>query len=272
MYNATTRDKLLVIDIYGDIGADWFGEGITAAAVKKSIDAAKVVDRIQVNINSPGGDAFEGIAIKNLLSKQNVPVAVDVDGVAASAASIIAMAGDTITMRAGSMLMIHDAWSICAGNGSDMRKMADTLDNISGAIADCYTQKTGLPLDQIRAMMAEETWLDSETAKQQGFATDIAEDKPKALAMARRFRALAAFRHVPDKFKAADKCACDCQNCIAGDCADCTDKDCNDPNCEDCPMQCRANSQAESNLSLYLRHFELKTGRKFKPEADTETR
>ena len=76
MYNATTRDKLLVIDIYGDIGADWFGEGITAAAVKKSIDAAKVVDRIQVNINSPGGDAFEGIAIKNLLSKQNVPVAV----------------------------------------------------------------------------------------------------------------------------------------------------------------------------------------------------
>ena len=169
------------------------------------------------------------------------------------------------------MLMIHDAWSICAGNGSDMRKMADTLDNISGAIADCYTQKTGLPLDQIRAMMAEETWLDSETAKQQGFATDIAEDKPKALAMARRFRALAAFRHVPDKFKAADKCACDCRNSVRRLRGLHRQKDCNDPNCEDCPMQCRANSQAESNLSLYLRHFELKTGRKFTANQHRDT-
>lgn len=274
---ALQSDGTLEILIYEDIGEDfWSGGGITAKTVKQQLDAAGNYSKILVRINSPGGDAFEGIAIYNILDQQKKPVEVRVDGLAASAASIIAMAGDEIIMGSNALMMIHNAWGWCMGYASDMRKMGDSLEKISTAIAQTYVGQTGKTAEEIAALMDAETWLTAQECIDQGFATSIAtepEVEENALAMARKFKALARMGKVPETLKAeADEvkpvneegveCACDCQNCLDGNCEDCTNSSCEDSNCEDCPMQenaaAKLNAQPvappvieEPNLSLY---------------------
>jgi ATP-dependent protease ClpP protease subunit len=121
---ALKPEGVLELSVYEEIGENfWTGGGVTALNVKEQLESAKSYDRIAVRINSPGGDAFEGVAIRSVLRSTKKPIDVYIDGIAASAASILAMAGDTITMAPGSMMMIHDAWSMCVGNDEDMRKM-----------------------------------------------------------------------------------------------------------------------------------------------------
>jgi ATP-dependent Clp protease, protease subunit len=158
------------ISIYEVIGEDpWTGGGVTV----KRIDAAlrSIGNRdVAVNINSPGGDVFEGIAIYNRLREHQGKVNVKVLGLAASAASIIAMAGDSIQIGASSFLMIHNAWVLAIGNRHDMREVADFLEPFDRALADVYVARSGQKLETVQAAMDAETWLNGTTAVELGYA------------------------------------------------------------------------------------------------------
>lgn len=158
--------------IYGDIGESYWGDSVTASGVKAELDDMK--GDISVRINSPGGSVFDGFAIYNLLKAHDGKVTVYVDGLAASAASVIAMAGDEIVMGDTAMLMIHDPWTMSVGDSAEMRKTADTLDKIKDSIVTAYAGKAAdLDVDQIASMMAEETWLTAGEALSMGFASAI---------------------------------------------------------------------------------------------------
>lgn len=164
------------IDILDVIGQDpWTGGGVTArriSAALRSIGKSDVV----VNINSPGGDAFEGIAIYNMLREHQAKVTVQVLGMAASAASVIAMAGDEILVGRGAFLMIHDTWAVAIGNRHDMRKAADALEAFDGALADVYAARSGQDIKAVGKMMDQETWLSGTKAVDMGFATALLDD------------------------------------------------------------------------------------------------
>jgi ATP-dependent Clp protease, protease subunit len=170
-FKAQAADNALVLDIFDVIGDDMFGCGITAGMVKDAIEANPSCTSVTVNLNSPGGDAFEGVALYNTLKSFGKPVNINVVGLAASAASIVAMAGDTVCMNTGTQMMIHGAMALCAGFAADMRKMADTLDQVSGSIADIYVAETGNSKRKITEMMNAETWMSAEEAVENGFAT-----------------------------------------------------------------------------------------------------
>lgn len=259
------NDGTLEMLVYEEIGSNGMGGGVRAADMKQQIDKAGVFDNIRLRINSPGGDAFEGIAIGNLIKAQKKPVQVCIDGLAASAASIVAMCGDSIEMSSNAMQMIHNAWAVGVGNADELRKMADTLDKVSASIAQTYADKTGKSLDEIKAMMAAETWMSAEDAVKGGFATSIAsDDDSEAIAFAKTTVATKAkakfFKNIPTQFQAA-VCACDCENCSNLKCSDCTMKDCDDESCFGCPNQeDGGETQVEptaSNLSQYEARLRL---------------
>ena len=158
------------ISMYDSIGASWEGEGVTAkriGAALRAIGTRPVV----VNLNSPGGDFFEGVAIYNLLTQHPEKVTVNVLGLAASAASVIAMAGDEINMGEGAFLMIHNAWAMAGGNRHDMREVADMLEPFDAAMADLYAARTGMDKKDVSALMDAETWMGKTAAIDSGFAT-----------------------------------------------------------------------------------------------------
>lgn len=159
--------------IYGDIGENMFGDGITAKSVKAQLDAAD--GDISVRLNSPGGDVFEGFAIYNLLDQHDGNVTVTVDGMAASAASVVMMAGSKITMSANSLAMIHDPWTLSVGGSDDMRATADLLDKVKTSIITTYMTRTSLTEDKITAMMSAETWFSAGEAVEHGFANEVIE-------------------------------------------------------------------------------------------------
>lgn len=158
------------ISVYDVIGQDWWtGEGVTAkrvAGALRSIGAKPVT----VSINSPGGDMFEGLAIYNLLREHPAEVTVRVMGMAASAASIIAMAADKLEMGLGSFLMIHNSWGGVVGNQHDLREAAETFAEFDAAMADIYAARSGMPAKDVAKMMDAETWMRAEKAMELGFA------------------------------------------------------------------------------------------------------
>lgn len=158
------------IGIYDPIGYDyWDDSGVTAkriSAALRSLDGADVV----VNINSPGGDVFEGLAIYNLLREYKGHVTVRVLGVAASAASFIAMAADEIQIARAGFFMIHNAWTGVWGNRNDLRETAEFLEQIDDTIADIYHVKSGLRMDELKADMDKERWINGRDAIDSGFA------------------------------------------------------------------------------------------------------
>jgi ATP-dependent Clp protease protease subunit len=197
-FSAKATDNVLTLEVYDIIGADFFGEGITGKGISDAIAAAGEFSSITLRINSPGGDLFEGVAIYNLLKASGKPVTCIVDGLAASAASLIAMAGDTCAMGDGSCMMIHQAMGIVGGYSSDFRKMADVLDTVSDSAADIYVTKTGMKKDKVLALMAAETWMTPQEAIDQGFAT--ATTKQKAKNASNSFN-LSVFDNVPETLK-----------------------------------------------------------------------
>jgi ATP-dependent protease ClpP protease subunit len=264
---AVKANGTLELSIYDEIGSGWFSEGVTTSSIKSKIDAAGIYSRIEVRINSPGGDAFEGVSIGNLIKAQGKPVDVFVDGIAASAASIIAMCGDSITVAPNAMMMVHNAWSLCAGDAGDMRKMADTLDKVSSSIAQTYVNRTAKTMDEVKAIMDAETWMGADDCLKDGFCTAIGTTENKAaMALAVKFKALTQFAHVPEALKAdTGMCECPCGNCPEN-CDNCDRQGCDDPNCEDCPMQTETNNSnrfdpigVESNLSLYEARLRMLT-------------
>ncbi|PKE61557.1 Clp protease ClpP [Macrococcoides caseolyticum] len=130
------------IDIYGAIESEgWFSES-SAKRFNNELKELGDVSKIYLNINSPGGDVFEGQAIYSMLKRHKAHIVARIDGCAASIASVIAMAGDTVSMPNNAMLMIHDPWTFAIGNSREMRKVADDLDKINESIVNTYLNKT----------------------------------------------------------------------------------------------------------------------------------
>ncbi len=154
---AAAGDDSSTITMYDPIGMDWWsGEGVTAKRVSAALRSIGDKD-VTVKINSPGGDVFEGLAIYNLLREHKGKVTIQVLGLAASAASFIAMAGDEIQIARAGFMMIHNAWTIAAGDRNDFTEVADFLDQIDATLADIYSVRTGDAAAQMRALMDVET-------------------------------------------------------------------------------------------------------------------
>ena len=190
------------ISVFDVIGADWYGEGVTAsriAAALRSIGGANVT----VNINSPGGDMFEGLAIYNLLREYQGKVTVKVLGLAASAASIIAMAGDEVQIGRGAFLMIHNCWVYAMGNRHDLAQIAADMEPFDKAMNDIYGARTGLDATIIDAMMNAETYIGGSEAIEKGFADrllsadEIADEDDSPAAALRKLDALLAKANTP---------------------------------------------------------------------------
>lgn len=163
----TTADVL----IYDAIGADPWGDGISPKELAAQI-ADLDVDQLNVYINSPGGAAWDGLAIMNTLRRHRATVNVTIDALAASAASVIAMAGDHVTMNRGAELMVHDASGFAMGNADTMRETADVLDKLSDSYADAYAARAGGDRATWREVMQAETWFTAEEAVAAGLADE----------------------------------------------------------------------------------------------------
>jgi ATP-dependent Clp endopeptidase proteolytic subunit ClpP len=165
------------LKIYGAIG-DWAGmleDYVTAAKVYDFLAENKGKD-IAVHINSGGGVVDDGIAIYNALKRHNGKVTVYVDGIAASAASVIAMAGDEVVMYQSSLMMIHNPWTVSVGDASDMRKSADVLDKRRDQLLAAYVAFSGMDEDDIKDLLASETWMSADEALVWGFISRIEGD------------------------------------------------------------------------------------------------
>lgn len=156
------------IAIYDDIGA--YGVSARDFIAELRTLSAPV---IHLSINSPGGSVFDALAMYNALRQHPADIMVDVLGVAASAASLVAMAGDKITMPDNAFMMVHNPWGATAGNAEELRGMADTLDKIGASLVSIYAARTGKPEDEIKALLDAETWLNAEEAVLHGFADEL---------------------------------------------------------------------------------------------------
>jgi ATP-dependent Clp protease protease subunit len=174
------------IYIYEEVGQSWDG-GVTAKQVADDLKAIGRVSRIDLRINSLGGDVSEGLAIYRLLVENGARIVAHVDGWAASIASVIAMAGAEINIAESGAMMIHDAWGIAVGNAADFRRRADLLDQMSEAIADVYVARTGHSASDVRAWMRAETWFRGQEAVDRRFADTVMENfRAAALAAPQR--------------------------------------------------------------------------------------
>jgi len=197
-YEIKNKSDKAEIWIYEMIGEDfWSGGGVTAKDFQKELSAIKA-PAIDLHINSPGGEVFEGIAIYNLIKQHPAEVTTYIDGLAASIASVVALAGDTIYMAENALFMVHNPWGCECGDSADMRKMADRLDVIRDSIAKAYISKTDKTEDEINALIDEETWMDADEALELGFIDEVTEKMDMAAcAKFVPIMAKAGFKHVP---------------------------------------------------------------------------
>lgn len=192
-FEIRAQENILEIDLYDEIG--FFG--VTAKSFKNAIKGAK---DIHLFINSPGGDIFDGITIYNDLvshrRKTKGEVVVEINGVAASAASVVAMAGDRINIAQNGFIMIHNAWGMTVGNKNDHEQMVGELEKIDKEIARTYSNRTGMDIDEVLGLMDEETWFNSEESVENGFADETLE----GVEAKTRFDLSGFFKNVPDDF------------------------------------------------------------------------
>lgn len=168
------EDAPSTISVLDPIGFDpWTGAGVTAKRIDAALRSIGRKNPVTVNINSPGGDMFEGLAIYNLLRDHEGDVTVHVLGLAASAASVIAMAGDTVEIARAGFLMVHNAWVLAAGNRNDLRDVADWLEPFDATMADIYASRTGGDVKAMAKLMDAETFIGGSEAVKLGFADDL---------------------------------------------------------------------------------------------------
>lgn len=160
------------IRIDGEIGENWFGDGLTSNRFAEDLKKLGDVQKITVKVNSPGGAVHDGISIYNQLRNHGARIEVLVEGLAASIASIIAMSGDVIRMGTGSMMMIHSPWTIALGNADEMRKVADVLEKHEDALLDIYVKRSGAKRDDVQEMLVAETWMTGAEALEHGFCDE----------------------------------------------------------------------------------------------------
>jgi ATP-dependent Clp protease protease subunit len=187
----------LQIDLNEDIGADpWNGTGITSKQFAQDLRDAGDVQSIALFVNSAGGSCFEGISIYSQLVAHPARVTATVTGIAASIASVIIMAADTIYIAKNAFLMIHNAFTVAAGDADDFRHMAGVLDKVQGSILSAYQRHSPLSVAKLTEMCNEETWLNAEEAVAAGLATRILPDETMAAGIDLS-KFAAKFRHVP---------------------------------------------------------------------------
>ena len=198
-YKITAKGKKAEILIYEDIGDGWLG-GISAKAFADDVKALGKLEEINVRINSPGGSVFDGVAMYNTLVRNQARIIVDIDGLAASIASIVAMAGDEVRMAENAMMMIHDPWIVTAGTAEELRDQADVMDKVRETLLTTYVSRSSADEATISDMMAAETWMTAADAEEVGLIDSVtAEVKMAAIA---GFD-LAKYKNVPEDFKAA---------------------------------------------------------------------
>lgn len=184
------------IYIYGEIGWE-----VTADQFVNDLrEIADPTMPLTVYINSPGGGVWDGLAIYNTLKRRPGTVTVHIDGIALSMGSAIAMAGDTIIMPSNALMMIHDPSWMAIGTSEDMRKRADVLDQIRDSLVGIYVEKTGKTEDEIKTMMADETWMTGQQAVDNGFADDVTAAVEDLAASAAGFD-LSVCRNIPESLK-----------------------------------------------------------------------
>lgn len=176
------------IDIFDEIG----GWGISAKEFALGLKAVPRGKSIKVSINSPGGNVFDGLAIHNLLAERRAKVSTKVQGLAGSIASVIALAGHRCVMPANALMMIHDPTGFVVGDSEDMRQMAATMDKLRDQLAGVYAAKTGMDIDEVKSLMAAETWFTGREALEAGLADEVEED----VVVTNRFD-MSRFRNAP---------------------------------------------------------------------------
>jgi len=180
------KDNTAEVFIYDEIGVGFFGGGVSPEALIQEVKALNLTstDELKVRINSPGGNYFDGNTIHNYLRTVKAKVVVRVDGVAASAASVIAMAGDRVEMPENAMLFIHNPWMFAAGDAKTMRKAAEDLDQMRDGAVGTYMRKAGDKLSraELVKMLDAETWLNAEDSVKHGLA-DVVDEPVRAAAL-----------------------------------------------------------------------------------------
>jgi len=197
-YEIKCKEEISEIWLYEEIGF-W---GVGAKDFMAELNAIKS-PRIEMHINSPGGEVFDGIAIYNGIKNHAAKVTTFIDGIAASIASVIALAGDTVTMAENAMFMMHNPSGLVLGDANDMRKVADSLDKIRDSMVTVYTAKSKKSDAEIISMMDGESWLDADEAKEAGFA-DVVSGKKDMAACAKFLPVMAkmGFKHIPNDLAA----------------------------------------------------------------------
>lgn len=198
-YKIVSKADRAEIWIYESIGEDfWSGGGVTAKKFQEELSGIKA-GQIDLHINSPGGAVFDGVAIYNMLRQHGAKITAYIDGLAASIASVIALAGDRVVMAANALFMIHNPSGLVMGSAADMRKMADVLDKIRSTMSGVYAGKSGKAEAEINEMLDAETWMTAAEAKDAGFVDEIADEMD--LAACAKFvpvMAKAGFKHIPE--------------------------------------------------------------------------
>lgn len=175
--NKTATEAEIIL--YAGIGQDYWGDGSMISAKAFSDELKKVPDTVNtlnIRLNSPGGDVFDGVAIYNRLKQHKAKKIVHIDGLAASIASVIALAGDEIIMGEGALYMIHLPWTFAWGNRMDLDNTINRLMDVEEQMLGIYAKRTGLDRTEIRSMLEKETWLGAEEAIDKGFVDSKAEE------------------------------------------------------------------------------------------------
>ena len=191
-------------DLYLYSEIDSWGDGEyahSAKSFKNELDALGDIGTLNIYINSPGGDVFEGVSIANMLKRKKCVKNIYIDGLAASIASVIAMAGDNVIMPSNSMMMIHNAWTYSYGNANDLREMADNLDKVTNSIKQSYLEKAGNKLDEetLTNLMDNESWLTAQECYDYGLCDEVT--GPKQIAAKLDEKSFKNYKNVPENLK-----------------------------------------------------------------------
>lgn len=182
--NAKADTEPVEISIFDQIGKDWFsGDGLAAKDFIAQLKTIPANREIVVAINSPGGNVWDGLAIYHQLKARGDKVTTRIDGIAASIASIIALAGSKVVMPKSALMMIHRAWGVAQGNTEDLTKLAAELQKHDDVLAGIYASKTGKTAEEMLSAMSEETWFTGDEAKAYGLADTVTDSQIQALSV-----------------------------------------------------------------------------------------
>lgn len=159
--------------LYGSIGNGWFSD-ITSKGVKHMLSQVKT-KKIELHLHSNGGDVFESVAIYNLLNNHDAEIEIYIDGIAASGASLIAMAGNKVIMPRNTMMMIHKAWTVAMGNSDELRKTADDMDKINNSVTETYLQRFNQSREKLEGLLSNEEYLTAQECVDYGLADELAD-------------------------------------------------------------------------------------------------